>query len=331
MLANSNSNEEFQTANFSGLQKFLMNKSKNPTTIQSKNEETQQTLLKSHSENKIFTGNSRKNSQTESEFSDFNNLSASNTPTHKYEISVSKNKISNNENKIKNNKNQSDNRNPPKSPIKSANLIKANEAQNFRKKEKNSVYEKKHEEKQTDTHPLKRSLTPNSKNDAQKWNDSTKFQRNHRKTQNLNNSNLSKKNINAKEPSIGSQNNSSEEEPLHIKISLDLKKFNKNINQNNNNNNIENPELENNQFLKSVVKDIDKLTQKMLSTNNNLAGLHSTQGIFIHYFKNMRFLKNNMEKLLKGNENFKKNFRKPPFSEKFLSSNQQSETRFFRF
>ena len=188
-----------------------MNKSKHQAQNQSKNEETQQTLLKSHSENKIFAANSRKNSQTESEFSDFNNLSASNTPTHKFDLSSSINKIKNNENlnKNKTTKNQPDHRNTAKSPVKSENLIKAHEAQNLKKKEKNSFYEKKHEEKQNETHPLKRSLTPNSKNESHKWNDSTKFEKNEKKTQNLNNSNLSKKNINVKEPSIASQNNSS--------------------------------------------------------------------------------------------------------------------------
>lgn len=240
------------------MQNFLINKAKNQTQTNSKTskEGTPVNLSKSHSENKIHVANSRKNSKTDSEFSDFNGFSASNTPV----------------NKSKNFKLSQKEHSKPFSPIK---LIKPQDKNlNFKKKEKEMQgYAKKHQEKDQN---LKRSLTPTSKNDNSKFIEPKKKTSRIENSQILNNSILSKqKNNTTQEKKINSNNDSSEEEPLHIKISLDLNKFNKNANKIENKN--DEKEEENNQFLKNVVKDIDKLTQKMLNTNPNLASLSGLQ------------------------------------------------------
>lgn len=68
-----------------------------------------------------------------------------------------------------------------------------------------------------------------------------------------------------------SSRENSEEKPIQIKISLDLKKFHKSpsekklkASEKQTENNL------NDDFLKSVVQDIDKLTQKMIKSNPNL-------------------------------------------------------------
>lgn len=96
-----------------------------------------------------------------------------------------------------------------------------------------------------------------------------------KKEKKINKINENPKNHKKKSSKSSSVHESSDEEPLHIKISLDLKKFNKEDEENaisKNRKSEENDNPLNSEFLRSVVKDIDKLTQKMLSTNNNLAG-----------------------------------------------------------
>ena len=85
----------------------------------------------------------------------------------------------------------------------------------------------------------------------------------------------------------------------------------------------EEKEFENNQFLKSVVKDIDKLTQKMLNTNNNLSGLNTSHG-----FKLFLIISELIYKILRKASDYAKQIpKKPPMNEVNFSSNQQSETR----
>lgn len=233
-----------------------------------------------------MTPNPRKNSKTESEFSDFSNHSYSELPQTQKEAKT----------KAKNPQNKS----PTRSPIKSAHLVKGNDREvfNFKKdKEKPMTYSNKSiEENIKSGVPQKKSMTPSMKPPRMEESKKNKGPTNNpgphyqNVNQNTSYSKIAKNSQNMKESTPG---NSSEEEPLHIKISLDLKKFNKNLkgsnNNNNNNNNYnsnynkmeengEEKEFENNQFLKSVVKDIDKLTQKMLNTNNNLSGLNTSQG-----------------------------------------------------
>ena len=224
--------------------------------------------MKSSSENRIPTPKPRKNSKTESEFSDFSNHSYTDIPP------VQKEKAKNHQTKS-----------PSKSPLKSAQLMKNNEKDAFNfKKEKPMVFSNKNIEENNQNN-YKKSLTPNMK--PPKVEDNKKIKgvvnMNHQMTNNT--SKIIKKNsqtMNVPGNNTNSNNGSSEEEPLHIKISLDLKKFNKNLNKSNNNQKVEEnneeKDFENNQFLKSVVKDIDKLTQKMLNTNNNLSGLNTSQG-----------------------------------------------------
>lgn len=214
-------------------------------------------LTKSRSENRIDKPINLKISKTDSEFSDFNNLSYSKNQT-----------IENPSKKIKE---------TPKSPIKSALLIKQTEkdALNFKKNKEEVTYSNKNIKNDEKTQNLKRSLTPSNKSNIPKGNDSKKIQTN------LNNSKIMKKNLQSQKEFSNTSNNSSEEEPLQIKICLDLKKFNKNE-RNNNNSKPEEKEFENNQFLKGVVKDIDKLTQKMLNTNNNISMQNISQSIFIN-------------------------------------------------
>lgn len=283
--------EDFQTANFTGIQSYLLNKAKDKEIPQQKIQKPRdhnQNTMKSSSENRIMTPNPRKNSKTESEFSDFSNHSYSELPLTQKDAKT----------KAKNLQNKS----PTRSPIKSAQLVKGNDRDvfNFKKdKEKPMTFSNKSIEENIKTGvDKKKSMTPsmkppkveeNKKNKGPTTNPAPHHQN---ANQNTSYSKIAKNSQqNMKESTPG---NSSEEEPLHIKISLDLKKFNKNLKGNNNNNinnnnynsnnnnkieeNGEEKEFENNQFLKSVVKDIDKLTQKMLNTNNNLSGLNTSQG-----------------------------------------------------
>ena len=277
-------NDDFQTANFSGLQQFLMRKSRENVKNLEKTKENTQNLVKSRSENRIGTPTPRKNSKTESEFSDFNNLSSTELTTIEKKSKEIKQKV-------------------VKTPI----LVKKpeNERMNFKKTKEKGVFSNKNIEKEEKS-PQKRSLTPN-------YAKIPKIAKNNEKIMNNSKiSKISKKNLKEVE---NTSNNSSEEEPLQIKISLDLKKFNRNINK-------EEKEFEGNQFLKNVVKDIDKLTQKMLSNNNNLSMNNTSQGFFLLCLVEILGF---FDKVSEKNRKIVKKTQ----NNNIFSSSQQSETRFF--